>query len=63
VLTHERFTKADVARRYESGWGTIADKLAVTLPNRKSRPRLNVKAESELSRPSIVGESKLIKRG
>ena len=24
VITHEHFTKADVARRYEMGWGTIA---------------------------------------
>jgi len=31
VLTHERFTKSDVANRYESGWGTIADKLAAYL--------------------------------
>ncbi len=31
VLTHERFTKADVAQRYQSGWGTIAQKLAAFL--------------------------------
>ena len=31
VLTHERFSKADVAKRYESGWGTIAEKLAAYL--------------------------------
>ena len=31
VLTHERFTKSDVARRYENGWGTIADKFAAYL--------------------------------
>ena len=31
VLTHERFTKADVAQRYQSGWGTIAEKLATYL--------------------------------
>ena len=31
VLTHERFTKLDVAKRYENGWGTIADKLAAYL--------------------------------
>jgi uncharacterized protein YndB with AHSA1/START domain len=28
VITHERFTKADVAERYEMGWGTIAKKFA-----------------------------------
>jgi uncharacterized protein YndB with AHSA1/START domain len=28
VITHERFTKADVAQRYEMGWGTIASKFA-----------------------------------
>lgn len=31
VLTHERFTKPDVAKRYESGWGTIAQKLSAYL--------------------------------
>jgi uncharacterized protein YndB with AHSA1/START domain len=34
VLTHERFTKPDVAKRYESGWGTIAEKLAAYLTER-----------------------------
>ena len=34
VLTHERFSKADVAQRYESGWGTIAEKLAAYLTQR-----------------------------
>jgi uncharacterized protein YndB with AHSA1/START domain len=34
VLTHERFTKSDVAKRYESGWGTIAEKLAAYLTAR-----------------------------
>ena len=28
VITHERFTKADFAQRYEMGWGTIARKFA-----------------------------------
>lgn len=28
VITHEQFTKADVAQRYEMGWGTIAKKFA-----------------------------------
>jgi uncharacterized protein YndB with AHSA1/START domain len=43
VITHERFTKADVAQRYENGWGTIAGKFAAYLagaPNKKSTPRL-----------------------
>jgi len=31
VLTHERFPKADVAQRYQNGWGTIASKLATFL--------------------------------
>ena len=31
VLTHERFTKSDVAQRYDNGWGTIADKFAAYL--------------------------------
>ena len=41
VLTHERFPKADLAKRYESGWGTIADKFAAYLsrPMRKASTR------------------------
>jgi uncharacterized protein YndB with AHSA1/START domain len=35
VITHERFTQSDVAKRYEGGWGTIADKLAAYLAERK----------------------------
>jgi len=31
VLTHERLVKPDLARRYESGWGTIAEKFAAFL--------------------------------
>jgi uncharacterized protein YndB with AHSA1/START domain len=31
VLTHERFTKPDVAERYEKGWSTIAEKFAAYL--------------------------------
>jgi uncharacterized protein YndB with AHSA1/START domain len=31
LLTHERFTQADAAQRYQSGWGTIAQKLAAFL--------------------------------
>jgi uncharacterized protein YndB with AHSA1/START domain len=34
VLTHERFTKPDVAKRYENGWGTIAQKLSAYLAQR-----------------------------
>jgi uncharacterized protein YndB with AHSA1/START domain len=41
VLTHERFSKGDLAQRYESGWGTIAEKFAAYLsrrnPQRASR--------------------------
>jgi uncharacterized protein YndB with AHSA1/START domain len=37
VLTHERFPRADVAKRYENGWGTIADKLAAYLSRRGPR--------------------------
>lgn len=35
VITHERFTKPDVAARYEMGWGTIAAKFAAYLAGRK----------------------------
>lgn len=35
MLTHERFTKGDVAQRYEMGWGTISDKFAAYLAKRK----------------------------
>ena len=36
IITHERFTKADIAQRYEIGWGTIARKSADYLAsNRK----------------------------
>jgi len=31
VITHEGFQKADVAQRYEGGWGTIAEKFAAYL--------------------------------
>lgn len=31
VLTHERLPQADVAQRYEKGWGTIAEKFAAYL--------------------------------
>ena len=42
VLTHERFTKADVAQRYQSGWGTIAEKLAAFLARNLARSKTNV---------------------
>ena len=35
VITHERFTKTDVAQRYEMGWGTIATKFASYLASNK----------------------------
>lgn len=31
VIKHERFTKAEVAQRYENGWGTITEKFAAYL--------------------------------
>ena len=31
VITHDRFIQPDLAQRYESGWGTIADKFAAHL--------------------------------
>jgi len=37
VLTHERFTRGDVAKRYEGGWSTIADKLAAYLAKQKKQ--------------------------
>lgn len=36
IITHERFTKADVAQRYEMGWGTIARKFAEYLAGNRS---------------------------
>jgi uncharacterized protein YndB with AHSA1/START domain len=36
VITHERFTKADAAQRYEMGWGTIARKFAEYLAGNRS---------------------------
>jgi uncharacterized protein YndB with AHSA1/START domain len=35
VLTHERFTKLDVAERYEKGWGAIAEKFAAYLAEKR----------------------------
>jgi uncharacterized protein YndB with AHSA1/START domain len=37
MLTHERFPKTDVAKRYEGGWGMIADKFATYLSRRSHR--------------------------
>ena len=36
VITHDRFTKTDVAQRYEMGWGTIARKFAEHLAGNHS---------------------------
>lgn len=36
VITHEGFTKSDVAERYEMGWGTIAKKFAAYLGERSN---------------------------
>jgi len=41
VISHERFTNADIAERYEMGWGTIAAKFSSYLNenlNRAQRP-------------------------
>lgn len=35
LITHERFTKPEIAQRYEMGWGTIADKFASYLESSK----------------------------
>jgi len=35
VITHERFPKAEIAQRYEMGWGTIATKFASYLESSK----------------------------
>jgi len=41
VITHERFTKTDVAQRYEMGWGTIATRFALYLAcNKKASQKL-----------------------
>jgi uncharacterized protein YndB with AHSA1/START domain len=36
VLTHERFSKPDLAQRYENGWNTIAEKFAAYLSRHSS---------------------------
>ncbi len=37
VITHERFTKGDLVKRYEMGWGTIAGKFAEYVANTEKR--------------------------
>lgn len=39
VITHERLAQADVAQRYQNGWGTIADKFAAYLAREEARKR------------------------
>jgi uncharacterized protein YndB with AHSA1/START domain len=39
VLTHERFSKADLAQRYESGWRTIVEKFAAYLSRCSSKTK------------------------
>jgi uncharacterized protein YndB with AHSA1/START domain len=38
IITHERFTKLDIAQRYELGWGTIETKFASYLASREEGP-------------------------
>ena len=41
VVTHERFTEAEIAERYKMGWGTIAARFASYLAsNKKSSQEL-----------------------
>ena len=37
VITHEHFPQADLAQRYEMGWGTIATKFAGYLAGNNKR--------------------------
>jgi uncharacterized protein YndB with AHSA1/START domain len=39
VLTHERFSKPDVAERYEKGWGMIAEKFAAYLSRHTAKSK------------------------
>lgn len=39
VLTHERFSKPDLAQRYENGWNTIAEKFAAYLSRHRSQKK------------------------
>jgi uncharacterized protein YndB with AHSA1/START domain len=45
VITHERFTKLDLAQRYETGWGTIAERLAAYLAGGHMQQRLQRHAQ------------------
>lgn len=40
VITHERFRKADLAERYEMGWGTIARRFGDYLGKKKPTRKL-----------------------
>jgi uncharacterized protein YndB with AHSA1/START domain len=40
VITHERFTNPDLAQRYETGWGTIAEKFAAYLAEVRNQERV-----------------------
>lgn len=35
VITHDRFTKPDIAQRYEMGWGTVATKFGSYLASKQ----------------------------
>jgi len=37
VITHDQFAKTDTAKRYEGGWGTIAEKFAQYLSRKRRR--------------------------
>jgi uncharacterized protein YndB with AHSA1/START domain len=37
VITHEQFTKGDLAQRYEMGWGTVARKFAEHLASAREK--------------------------
>ncbi len=39
VLTHERFSKPDLAQRYENGWTTIVEKFAAYLARHSSQEK------------------------
>ena len=40
VLTHEGLPKVEVAQRYETGWGTIAQKFSAYLADDRNQQRL-----------------------
>jgi len=37
IITHERFLQAETTKRYEGGWGRIAERFATYLANPSSR--------------------------